>query len=220
LYITFITSVINAFGCLFGCYLGLTNCSPPDDRKIDGFLGNTYIRNDYCVDHYNIYELLAVVYFLGYLIWDTYVCVFMLNDVTSAGAVENLFHHGLGVIGSLGNIFMGRYLPSLSTASMLTELSTPFCNMRWFLYTHKKTTGKIYIINGLCFLFSFFIARNCFQTWMVVTKLIPAFMYRDNYGSNESTGIRIVLYFLLAMYMVLCGLNFFWLHKIYSGAMK
>jgi len=114
------------------------------------------------VDNPNIYEILAVQYFLGYLIWDSYVCVVMIGDLSSAGAIENLIHHGLGILGSCGNLFAGRYITVLSTASMVTELSTPFCNTRYFLYTHKLTKGKIYIYNGLMFLFSFFIARNVF----------------------------------------------------------
>jgi len=122
-------------------------------------LGNTYIFNDWCVDNPNIYEILAIQYFLGYLLWDLYVCVILIGDLTTPAAIENLIHHFLGILGSFGNLFVGRYITVLSTASMITELSTPFCNMRFFMSTHK-IKGNIFIFNGLMFLFSFFIARN------------------------------------------------------------
>lgn len=60
LYITYITSVMNAFGCLCGCFLGFSNCTPPLEKQLPGFFGNTYIMNDWCVDHPNVYEILAV----------------------------------------------------------------------------------------------------------------------------------------------------------------
>jgi hypothetical protein len=220
LYITYITSVINAFGCLIGFYLGLSNCTPPEDKQVSGFLGNTYLRNEYCVDHPNLYEVLAVQYFLGYLLWDTYVCVVMIGDVSSAGAVENLIHHGLGILGCIGNLLVGRYVTVLSTASMFTELSTPFCNIRYFLATHKKTKGQLFIVNGLMFLFSFFLARNCFQGYLVAYLYWPAFSGRDNFAINEPTALRCALWFLCVMYFLFCGLNLFWLYKIFTGALK
>jgi len=32
LYITYATSIMNAFGCLIGCYLGASHCAPPPDK--------------------------------------------------------------------------------------------------------------------------------------------------------------------------------------------
>ena len=61
LYVSYILSAINAVGCLTFMYLGNSNCDPPAaHRRDDVFLGNTYLRNNWCIDNPNIYEVLAI----------------------------------------------------------------------------------------------------------------------------------------------------------------
>jgi len=55
---------------------------------------------------------------------------------------------------------------------------------------------------------------------MVAFKLWPALVHRDNFVVNEPMALRCVFYFLLCMYMTLVCLNFFWLYKIFTGALK
>ena len=157
-------------------------CDPPKEQRLDDItMGNTYLRNTWCVENPNIHEVIAVMYFLGYLIWDTIVCVYFIGDVTSGAAQQNLLHHAIGILGCIGNIYVGTYVTTMSCASMITEISTPFINLRWFLATHKKTDGTLYFVNGLTFTLLFFVFRNVFQTWMLVSLFFPA-VVRDDFG--------------------------------------
>ena len=221
LYVSYITSAINALGCLTFMYWGTTSCDPPADlRKDDLLFGNTYMRNEYCVDHPNIWEIYCLSQFLGYLCFDLVICVFFIGDLTTPAALQNLLHHFLGIVGAVGALVTGRYILTLSVASCINELSTPNVNIRYFLAVHKKTNGLLYIVNGLTFTVLFFIFRNVWQTWMVFRVLLPAF-YRDNFGNNEdNVFITECLWCLMAMYFTLCGLNALWFHKIFSGCMK
>ena len=220
LYISYITSTINAFGCLYFFATGFTHCDPPKEhRRDDVFLGNTYLRNEWCVDNPNMYEILGVQYFNGYLIWDLYVCCMLIGDFKSAAAQQNFLHHAIGILGSIGCLIVGRYITVLSTASMINELSTPFINLRWFLATHKNTGGVVYLINGLTFTFLFFVCRNIFQTWLVLFRLFPACM-RDRFAVDDKPIITVTVWFLLLMYMMLTFLNFFWFYKMFTGCLK
>lgn len=102
---------------------------------------------------------------------------------------------------------------------MITEVSTPFINLRWFLATHKNTKGTLYFVNGLTFTLLFFIFRNVFQSWMMVTMFFPA-VIRDNYGIGSDTARIILLWLLIAMYIMLAGLNFYWFSRMALGVHK
>ena len=138
------------------------------------------MRNDYCIDNPNIYEILAIAQFLGFLTFDmSLIC--LVGDFKTKQALEVLVHHIIGILGSILALIVGRYICVLSVASMFNELSTPNVNLRWFLAAHKMTNTKLYFYNGLAFTSLFFICRNIFGTWIVLRCLLPAFV-RDNFG--------------------------------------
>merc|ERR1712232_210072 len=125
------------------------------------------------------------MYFLGYLIWDTIACVYFIGDVTSGASQQNLLHHAIGILGCVANLYVGTYVTTMSCTSMITEISTPFINLRWFLATHKMTDGTLYFVNGLTFTLLFFVFRNVFQTWMLVSLFFPA-VVRDEFGQASN----------------------------------
>jgi len=157
--------------------------------------------------------------FLGYLVWDTFVCVFLVGDVKSSASIQNLVHHAIGILGCIGNIYVGTYVTTMSCASMLTEISTPFINLRWFLSAHKNTGGTLYFINGLTFTSLFFIFRNVFQTWMLSTLFFPAVL-RDDFGRSSNIPRQILLWMLIFMYIMLTFLNFYWFSRMARGVHK
>ena len=66
--------MINAVGMSAMAIPVAMKCSPPKEHRNDDlFLGNTYFRNEWCVDHPHVYEALFVRLFTGYLITDFYV---------------------------------------------------------------------------------------------------------------------------------------------------
>jgi hypothetical protein len=219
LYITYFTSAINAIVCLVYFVLGFLACEPPKQHSRDIFLGNTYLRNDWCVDNPSLTDTLAVQAFLGYIVWDIFVVLFLIGDVRSGSAKQTIMHHMIVILGSVGNLITGRYFTVLSTGSMLNELSTPFTNMRWFLSTHKMGDSALYFWNGWIFMFSFVLSRNVYQTILVLWMLMPA-VKRDNYGHDDILIVKLTMWFLLSLYTLLCLLNFYWASKIIRGALK
>jgi hypothetical protein len=143
------------------------------------------LRNDWCLDNPNMADVYPLMYFLGYLIHDCLVCLFLIKDTKSPAARQNLLHHFLTLLGCLGNLYIGRYVTTISCASLITELSTPFINLRWFLATHKNTESWVYFLNGITFTLVFFIVRNVLQSYMVLKLFLPAFS-RDGYARNEN----------------------------------
>ena len=116
-------------------YIGNGRCDPPKHlRQDDLTFGNTYLRNQYCIDNPNFWEVLAISQFLGYLCFDIVLCSFFIGDFKSPAALQNMMHHAIGILGSIWSLIVGRYIVTLSVASMINELSTPNVNMRWFLY--------------------------------------------------------------------------------------
>jgi len=99
--------------------------------------------------------------FLGYLTVDFFVCYYLIAD-KSAGAIENYLHHVIGVVGIFSALIVGRMILSLSNATCMTEISTPFVSIRGILSQHKKTNGTFYIVNGLLMTLSFFLCRCVF----------------------------------------------------------
>lgn len=181
---------------------------------------NTIYTNDWCVDNGNWWEAVTVIVFTAYLTVDFFVCYFLIAD-RSNGAIENYVHHVIGVIGTVSALIVGRMILSLSNATCMTELSTPFVSLRAILSMHKKTSGNLYLVNGLLMTFSFFACRCVFQTWLVLWRLAPSVVYRSGESMVEVDELTMVIcYFSLCMYMALVGLNFFWFNKMLQGLLK
>jgi hypothetical protein len=55
LYLSYVNSIANAVVCLAYCLIGASRCDPPTEFRNDGVtLGNTYLRNTWCVENPNI----------------------------------------------------------------------------------------------------------------------------------------------------------------------
>jgi hypothetical protein len=102
-----------------------------------------------------------MIWFLAYLTVDFFNCYFLIQD-ESSGAMQNYFHHILGVGGAVAGLACGRYILTLSCATFITEFSSIFVSTRALLSMHKKTDGMFYIINGLVMTFSFGLVRVVF----------------------------------------------------------
>jgi hypothetical protein len=180
-------------------------------------LGNTIYSNDFCVDNGNYYEIICLITFLAYLTVDLLACFFLMSEKGTSMATTYI-HHAIGIFGSVCALIVGRHILTLSNATCLTELSTPFVSLRALLYMHKKTDSTLYMVNGLLMTVSFFIIRCLFQSWIVIRCLIPAF-YRP---SMEETlwETQIICYVSTVAYGMLVALNFFWFNKMLQGLLK
>ena len=87
MYVSYMISTVNAFYCIGLFVNSAKSCNPPKEhRKDDIKFGNTFLRNDWCLDNPNIQEVLPLMYFLGYLIHDSLVCLFLIKDTKSPAA--------------------------------------------------------------------------------------------------------------------------------------
>ena len=67
----------------------------------------------------------------GYLVQDAIFCT--INAKMDALMIQTYLHHSLGIIGCAFACSTGGFLGSMSQLTCITELSTPFCNLRWIL---------------------------------------------------------------------------------------
>ena len=86
--------------------------------------------------------------------------------------------------------------------------------IRWFLYMHDSMKSTFYVVNGMVFTLSFFLVRNCLQTFMVVKCLIPAMIWRMPLMESDDKLEIIVSLATFFIYLILCFMNVFWFYKL------
>lgn len=220
---SYIVSILHALTLVTMQTKGMYSCepSPAFKQPQEGLFANTWVTNDWCIDNANIWEAVTVIIFLGYLTVDLLVCILKIGDALK-GKYENYAHHLIGIFGTLAALIVGRMILSLSNATCLTELSTPFVSLRGILYMLKKSDGSLYLYNGLAMTAMFFISRNVFQTWLVLAKLTPAVLYRSShmFAQTSEPWVEHVCWASLCLYLMLCVLNFYWFYRMVLGAIS
>ena len=98
------------------------------------------------------------------------------------------------------------------SASLLTEISSPFLNLYWVLTFHKNTTSKLYLYNNVILFLTFFFGRILFQLFLIVEILIPGAINTDT--SNDSGFMVFILYLSASIYPWLYFLNLYWFYKM------
>jgi len=147
-------------------------------NSINEYLGNTLFRNDYCKRNMNYYQVKLLAFFLGYMFYDVTLLLIFMNQFP-AGILETLLHHLFSVYGATVGIVCGRFLGVLCAVTLLTEFSTPFVNIRWALYFHKKTDTTAYMINGWIMTVSFFLCRIVYNFYLIFYLCYPGWMELD-----------------------------------------
>jgi hypothetical protein len=222
LHMSYVASIVHAVMLMIMSIIGMFSCDPPEafKSKTGGAFDDTCITNDWCVDNANKYEIIVVVFFIGYLSVDFITCIFFIQDLSSA-MMETYIHHAIGIVGTITSLIVGRMILTLSNISCLTEVSTPFIGLAALMRIHKKSGTTCYMITGLTMTFSFGICRCVFQTWLVFFRLVPSVIYRSEemlQGTSEIT--KMSMMFSLCLYVSLVFLNFFWFYKMVSGCLK
>ena len=219
-YLSYYLSTTNSIFCVMIWYPVQIQCQPPPiSRRDDVFMGNTSLRNNWCNDNPNMYDVACVAIFIGYVVWDLFLYVFLVKDTTSRAAKELLLHHFICIGGCTGAIIFSKYLLTASSMGQITELSTPFMSLRWLLVQHKMEKSRLYLINGFVFLGTFFAARNLLMTWFTLGCMVPGWI-RNNFELEKPFVAVLGFGVLICFYATLLGLNWFWFTKILKGAMK
>ena len=174
-YCAMYTSTINCFVVMIIAFWGTISCDPPAGFRNDNeFLGNTGYNNDWCVDNPSNFDILTMSYFTGYMFYELFSLVFLIGDLSSHTAKEDLMHHVLGLTASICAVLGGRYVLSAYRMTAVIELSTIFNNLRILLTKHNNKDGSLYFYNGMLLTLAFLCTRGFFYAWLLFYCLFPA----------------------------------------------
>ncbi|KAJ1976416.1 hypothetical protein H4R34_003985 [Dimargaris verticillata] len=144
---------------------------------------------------------------LGYFIYDVSHCAY---NVKQEG-FGFLLHGAVAVIASLLSYkpLYNLYAPTV----LVTEISTPFLNIHWFLDKMNMTGSTLQLANGAMLLITFFGARILFSYYWSAKLYIFAYQLSDQVDMLT----RVLPALLL---LTLNALNFFWFFKIVNAIVK
>ncbi|XP_035688105.1 TLC domain-containing protein 4-B-like [Branchiostoma floridae] len=123
-----------------------------------------------------------------------------------------VLHHSISMWGC-HNIIAGPTLQYFANMVFLTELSTPFVNMRLILHTLGHRRSLQYKVNGLAMLLVFFLCRVV--TIPIHFRAIPHMKTGEVYKLGTGALINISV-----LTPTMCVLNIFWFIKMCKGAYR
>ncbi|CAI9090472.1 OLC1v1025250C2 [Oldenlandia corymbosa var. corymbosa] len=129
----------------------------------------------------------------------------------SLGGLEYIVHHSLSGIAVAYSVFTGE--GQLYTFMVLiSELTTPEINMRWYLDISGLKKSNAYLINGVVIFFG----------WLVARILLFGYMFHHVYiHYGQVLQMHIFGYFLVFVVPLVLGImNLIWFGKIFKGVMK
>lgn len=150
---------------------------------------------------------------LGYFIADFYGC---LHDPNLRKDIGSLLHHVAGIIGiGLGLYHQGLYAFFI-IFRLLSELSTPFVNLRWVFYElgppYKDSLW--YYVASLGMVISFFLCRILVLPWLWY-QLLTTIVHPSSVIVPPVLRVWICI-----NYTMFDVLNVYWFGKMIRGAIK
>jgi len=147
----------------------------------------------------------------GYLISDTWIVWQYRKGISSVNST--LFHHIISLIGIIYGLIwrVTHYYPLIFA---LSEASTPFVNIRWWLYSAGMKHTKRYVVAGLLMTASFFLVR---------IVLVPYVVFHSYYRMGLDHMLALPWsQFIMTMFFPAMGnsLNLFWFGLIVKGLVK
>lgn len=127
------------------------------------------------------------------------------------GGVEYVVHHSLSAIAVAYAMFTGE--GQLYTFMVLiSEVTTPEINMRWFLDTAGLKRSNAYLINGVVIFFAWLVARILLFVYM----FYHVYLHYDQVIQMHTIGFLLVF----AVPSALATMNLMWFGKIVKGLRK
>ncbi|KAM1004324.1 hypothetical protein ACFX13_004600 [Malus domestica] len=129
----------------------------------------------------------------------------------SLGGIEYVFHHSLSGIAVAYSMFSGE--GQLYTYMILiSEITTPEINMRWYLDTAGLKRSSAYLLNGIVI----------FLLWLAARILLFGYMFYHVYLHYDMIIQMHIFGYLLVFIVptVLAVMNLMWFGKIIKGLMK
>lgn len=162
---------------------------------------------------YNTFDsMVCICMIIGYLLADICFVLYAGWKNEMSDTKSTIVHHGMGMLCFGTSIYNGIGYP-LCLMMLMTEASTPFLNIRWFLYKCNKEDSLIYKLNGAWMTLVFFTVRIAafpFHCWMV---------YQHTKTIYDASGIYVT--FLTVAGLVVAGcLNHYWFSLMIRGLIK
>ncbi|KAJ6410583.1 hypothetical protein OIU84_007348 [Salix udensis] len=129
----------------------------------------------------------------------------------SLGGKEYVIHHSLSTIAVAYSMLSGE-MQLYTYMCLISEVTTPEINMRWYLDTTGHKRSAAYLINGLAI----------FLAWLVARILLFLYMFRHIYLHYDQI-IQMSLLGCLLVFLVpavLFIMNVIWFGKIIKGLKK
>ncbi|GKV44263.1 hypothetical protein SLEP1_g51460 [Rubroshorea leprosula] len=145
---------------------------------------------------------------VGYFVTDLAVILWLYP---SLGGLEYVVHHSFSVIAVAYSMFTGE--AQLYTYMILiSEVTTPEINMRWYLDTVGMKRSSAYLINGVVI----------FVAWLGARVLLFIYMFYHVYLHYDQVIQMHIFGYLLVFVvpLVLCIMNLVWFGKIVKGLRK
>lgn len=212
-YASFYTSMVYSVYLSAFTVKAILSCETPDPSS-----GTTILSSHYCLHNSSLTQFRTHAQIMGIICADGIIQAVLVRDFSSGGAIQNYVHHALVIIGSSTALYLGRFFCAIASSTIITEVTTPFVNIRYLLYFHGKQSGPAYFYNGLAMTFSFFSVRVLFMIYCVFVLLIPA--NRETDFSKEPSFPYIAGQASIYFYLCLLGLNCFWFKKMMAGTLK
>ncbi|KAH9606936.1 hypothetical protein KSS87_009331 [Heliosperma pusillum] len=145
---------------------------------------------------------------VGYFIADLAMILWLYP---SLGGIEYVVHHSLSGIAVAYAMFSGE--GQLYTYMVLiSEVTTPEVNMRWFLDTVGLKRSHAYLINGIVIFLAWLVARILLFVYM----FFHVYLHYDQVMQMHVFGCFLVF----GVPSVLAAMNLMWFGKILKGLMK
>ncbi|XP_033133831.1 TLC domain-containing protein 4-like [Brassica rapa] len=135
--------------------------------------------------------------------------VFRSSPLSSFGL--GIFHHCLSGVAVAYSLFSGE-APLYTYMVLLSEVTTPEINLRWYLDISGLKRSKAYLINGVAI----------FLAWLTARILLFVYMFYHVYVHYDQVAMMHPFGYLLVFVVpvALSVMNLMWFGKIVKGLMK
>lgn len=145
---------------------------------------------------------------IAYFIYDLFLC--LLNPVIRSKST--LLHHVMA-LGSVGSALLFHVCVYQLGFFLLTEITTPCVNQRYFFDKSNMKTSVWNVVNGLGMWLGFLVFRVYYATWGIARGLIWSWDEFHAYPWPLEA-------LFLGIYGLITVLNSFWFYRISMGLVK
>ena len=154
-------------------------------------------------------SVLANNVFVGYLSAD--LLLVLIYNKNWPGWEATTIHHFTGIV-FFSMVNLNSFAHPLAICAMLTEITTPFVNQRFFLDKCGMKSSPLYLLNGILMTVLWFIFRILLFCWLGWRLWIM----RSSVFALPTVHVMLVFY----SYCVGFILQIFWFQKILKGVFK